>query len=173
MAFGTGHHATTQTCLEAIETLCTQESLPEQALDLGTGSGVLAIALAKLGAPSIWATDIDPDAIVEARQNAAVNDVAGAVHVSDESLTQRNELPASFQLVVANIFASTLIAYCPAITQAVLPTGHAILSGIQCDQAASVLTAFGAPHWRLIQELPKDDWVTLVLRRNEGTPYMT
>ena len=162
MAFGTGHHATTHTCLEALEALCATSGPPEHALDLGTGSGVLAIALAKLGTPSIWATDIDPVALEEAKKNAVVNGVASAVHISAAGL---NELPAPFQLVMANLFASTLIALCPAITQALTPTGHAILSGIQSDQAQAVLTAFRAPHWTLVERRPKEDWATLTLRR--------
>ncbi len=163
MAFGTGHHATTQTCLEAIESLCAHYGPPERALDLGTGSGVLAIALAKLGALSTWATDTDPAALEEANKNAAVNGVATALHISATAL---NELPASFQLVVANIFASTLIELCPAITQAVARAGHAVLSGIQSDQAEAVLEAFGPPNWTPRERRPKEDWVTLVLRRN-------
>ncbi len=162
MAFGTGHHATTHTCLEAIEALCARYGPPTQALDLGTGSGVLSIALAKLGVPSVWATDIDPIALEEARKNARVNGVETAVHISATSL---NELPAPFQLIVANLFASTLITLCPAITQILTRSGHAILSGIHSDQAETVLETFSAPDWTRVEHRPKDDWTTLVLRR--------
>ena len=162
MAFGTGHHATTHTCLEALEALCNAYGPPARALDLGTGSGVLAIALAKLGVPSVWATDIDPVALEEARKNARVNGIETAIHISPASL---NELPAPFQLVIANLFASTLIASYPALTQILTCSGHAILSGIQSDQATSVLEAFSAPDWTLVEHRSKDDWATLVLRR--------
>ena len=162
MAFGTGHHATTHTCLEALEALCDTYGPPARALDLGTGSGVLSIALAKLGVPSVWATDIDPTALEEARKNARVNGVDTAIHISAASLS---ELPAPFQLVVANLFASTLITLCPAITQILTRSGHAILSGIQSDQAETVLETFSAPDWTLVEHRPKDDWTTLVLRR--------
>ena len=162
MAFGTGHHATTYTCLEALEALCDTYGPPARALDLGTGSGILAIALAKLGTPSVWATDSDPTAREEAQKNAEVNGVATAVHISAASL---NELPAPFQLVVANLFASTLIAFCPALTQILTHSGHAILSGIQSDQAEAVLKTFNAPDWTLTEHRPKDDWATLVFRR--------
>ena len=165
MAFGTGHHATTQTCLEAIESLCLTYGPPARALDIGTGSGVLAIALAKLGTPAIWATDIDPDAREEAQKNAIVNDVATAIHTSSASL---HGLPSPFQLIVANIFASTLIELHPSITAAVSPAGYAVLSGIQIDQTQSVLDAFFSPVWTLIQRLPKDDWMTLVLQRDSN-----
>ena len=162
MAFGTGHHATTYACLEALETLCDTYGPPARALDLGTGSGILAIALAKLGTPSVWATDSDPIALEEARKNARVNGVATAVHISAASLF---ELPAPFPLVVANLFAATLLTLCPAITQVIARSGHAILSGIQSDQAKAVLETFSAPDWTLIEHRPKDDWTTLVLRR--------
>ena len=167
MAFGTGHHATTYTCLEALEALCDAYGPPARTLDLGTGSGILAIALAKLGVPSVWATDIDPTARKEAQKNALVNGVATAVHISAASL---NELPTPFQLVVANLFASTLIAFCPALTQILMRSGHAILSGIQSDQAESVLEAFSSPDWALVENRSKDDWATLVLRRVSDRP---
>ena len=163
MAFGTGHHATTHTCLEAIESLCIQDGPPERALDLGTGSGILAIALAKLGGAAIWATDIDPDALAEARQNANVNQVADALHISATSLA---DLPLPFPLVMANLFASTLIELSLPLTSAVASSGHAILSGIQADQEEAVRHAFCSPAWTLATRLPKDEWVTLVLRRN-------
>ena len=167
MAFGTGHHATTHTCLEALEALCDTYGPPTQALDLGTGSGILAIALAKLGVPSVWATDIDPTAREEAQKNALVNGVATAVHISAANL---NELPAPFHLVVANLFASTLIAFCPALTQILTRFGHAILSGIQSDQTKAVLEAFSAPDWVLVEHRSKDDWATLILRRGGDRP---
>ena len=167
MAFGTGHHATTYTCLEALEALCDTYGPPARALDLGTGSGILAIALAKLGTPSIWATDIDPIAREEAQKNALVNGVAPAVHISAASL---NEFPPPFQLVVANLFAATLIVFCPTLTQILTHSGHAILSGIQSDQSEAVLEAFCAPDWTLVEHRAKDDWVTLVLRRGSDRP---
>ena len=82
MAFGTGHHATTQGCLEAIEILCQQDGPPTRALDLGTGSGILAIALAKLGTPEVWATDTDPIALEEAHKNANGKSSATNIHLS-------------------------------------------------------------------------------------------
>ena len=162
MAFGTGHHATTQTCLEAIEALCHRDGPPARALDLGTGSGVLAIALAQLEVPEVWAIDIDQDALTEAKKNAKVNHVESALHISAATL---DTLPGSFALVVANIFASTLIELFPDITERISARGHAILSGIQTNQAETVLQAFCPPAWTLIERLPKEDWMTLVLQR--------
>lgn len=161
-AFGTGHHATTKTCLEAIERHCTTVAgPPARALDLGTGSGVLAIALAKLGVPEVWATDTDPDARREAHRNAERNRV-GDVRISAAEVSG---LRGPFHLVVANIFATTLVALHPELTRLVSRAGHAILSGIESAQAASVLEAFCGPDWTLHERIVQDDWATLVLRR--------
>lgn len=162
MAFGTGHHATTQTCVEAIELLCDQQGAPERALDLGTGSGILSIALAMLGTQAVWATDIDPIALDEAHNNAEVNQVRLCIHLSDTAIT---DLPLPFPLIVANLFASTLIDLAPSLTTAVERHGHAILSGIQTDQEADIRAAYPAPSWQLITRLARDEWVTLALQR--------
>jgi ribosomal protein L11 methyltransferase len=161
LAFGTGHHATTQGCLEAIELLHDHYGPPTTALDLGTGSGILAIALARLGARQVWATDIDPIAIEEARKNCTVNGVLSSIHLSELSPEQ---LPTPFALVAANLFSSTLVSLAPTLTAIVTPTGHAILSGIQLDQEQEVFAAYGPPHWRLVTRFPREDWVTLLLQ---------
>lgn len=161
-AFGTGHHATTKTCLEAIERRCTTAAgPPARALDLGTGSGVLAIALAKLGVPEVWATDTDPDARREAQRNAGRNRVA-AVRIGAADVSA---LRGPFDLVVANIFAATLVALHPELTRLVSRAGHAILSGIESHQATAVLETFCGPDWTLHERVVQDDWATLVLQR--------
>jgi ribosomal protein L11 methyltransferase len=162
MAFGTGHHATTQGCLEAIEMLHDRYGAPDQAFDLGTGSGILAIALAKLGTPHIWATDIDPVALDEARKNGENNQVISFLHISDAPL---ESLSLPFSLIVANLFSTTLVSLAPTLRLAVEPQGHAILSGIQLDQEADVLAAYVSPLWRLVTRFSRDRWVTLVLQR--------
>jgi ribosomal protein L11 methyltransferase len=162
MAFGTGHHATTQGCLEAIELLHEQYGAPDRALDLGTGSGILAIALAKLGARRLWATDIDPIALTEARKNSEANDVAANIQLSDQPVER---LPHPFALIVANLFSDTLVTLAPTLSSALIPQGHLILSGIQRDQERDVLTAYSAPAWSLVTRFPKEDWVTLVMQR--------
>ncbi|MGH7965145.1 MAG: 50S ribosomal protein L11 methyltransferase [Candidatus Binatia bacterium] len=161
MAFGTGHHATTQGCLTAIESLHERYGAPERAFDLGTGSGILAIALAQLGS-HVWATDTDPVALDEASKNAEANHVRPCIHLSD---TPTEKLPLPFPLVVANLFATTLIALAPVLETAVERQGHAILSGIQTDQEADVCAAYPPPAWRLIARQAQDEWVTLVLQR--------
>ena len=162
MAFGTGHHATTQGCLEAIEMLCQQYGPPTRALDLGTGSGILAIALAKLGTTDVWATDNDPIALEEAHKNATTNHAIQHMHLSG---TEVEMLPLPFPLIVANLFSSTLVTLASTLTAATASGGHAILSGIQLDQEAEVRAAYSAPTWQLVTRYPKDEWVTLVLQQ--------
>jgi len=164
MAFGTGHHATTQGCLEAIELVYEQHGAPDRALDLGTGSGILAIALAKLGAQHLWATDIDPIALTEARKNSETNHVVDNVQLSDLSI---EHLPHPFTLIVANLFSTTLVSLAPSLSAIVIPQGHLILSGIQLDQEQDVLIAYAPPAWSLVARLPKEEWVTLLLQRCE------
>ncbi len=162
MAFGTGHHATTQGCLEAIELLCTLHGAPSQALDLGTGSGVLAIALVKLGAQAVWATDIDPIALDEAQKNINANQAEQRVFFSHSPV---EDLPGPFSLIVANLFSHTLITLAPALQTATEPRGYVVLSGIQTDQEEDVRTVYHTPDWHLFTRIDRDEWVTLVLRR--------
>lgn len=164
MAFGTGHHATTQSCLEAIETLCVLNGPPQRALDLGTGSGILAIALSQLGTPEVWATDTDPIALEETQKNLSAHRIVADVHLSDQPV---EALPLPFPLIVANLFASTLITLAPVLSQAVSQEGYAILSGIQVAQASAVEAAFPAPTWQPVFRLDREEWVTLVFQRYE------
>jgi ribosomal protein L11 methyltransferase len=161
MAFGTGHHMTTQGCLEAIELLYDTYGCSRQALDLGTGAGILAIALAKLGTPGIFATDIDPIALNEARKNSSINKATLGIHFSDLPLEQ---LPAPFDLLVANLFSSTLVVLEPSLRTGVEKKGHAILSGIQIDQEQDVLSAYCPPTWRFIARFSRAEWVTIILQ---------
>ena len=162
MAFGTGHHATTQGCLEAIEALSSKHGPPSTALDLGTGSGILAIALAKLGTPTVWATDIDPIALEEAQKNGEANQVAEVIHLSE---TPVDQFSSPVHLLVANLFSITLVSLAPHLERLVQGGGYAILSGILVDQEPDILTTYVLPQWRLVQRYPREEWVTLVLQR--------
>ena len=162
MAFGTGHHATTQGCLEAIESLSVSYGPPQRALDVGTGSGILAIALAQLGCSDVWAIDTDPIALDETRKNLTTNAITSGIHLSQETI---ESLPGPFPLLVANLFAKTLIDLAPTLAQAVTLQGYAIVSGIQVEQAAEVEAAFVAPTWQAVSRLDREEWVTLVYRR--------
>jgi len=161
MAFGTGHHATTQGCLAAIEMLHDSQGPPDRALDLGTGSGILAITLAMLGTREVWATDIDPLALDEARKNGAANRVVSSLHLSDLPVER---LLTPFPLLVANLFSTTLVSLAPMLSMAVERTGYAILSGIQTDQETDVHAVYPPSDWRLYARFAQDEWVTLVLQ---------
>lgn len=162
MAFGTGTHATTRGCLEFIEQVASL--LPGAkftGLDVGTGSGILAIALAKLGAKKIWAIDNDPVAIAVAQENLLINGVADKVRVSATALSR---LKNKFPVVIGNLTAETIIELAGAIEPRVAAGGYLILSGILHDKAAAVLRCF-APRFRVVKRKRAREWVTLLLRR--------
>ena len=158
MAFGTGQHATTRTCLEEIEALVLAGGIGS-ALDVGTGSGILAAALARLGVPHVVALDVDEAVLPVARETLDRN---GASRVRLVGGTV-GAVRARFDLVVANILADTLIAEAHALSAVVAPGGWLVLSGLLADQVARVVAAF--PEWRLAGERADDPWRTLRLER--------
>jgi len=162
MAFGTGTHATTRGCLEFIEQIAAR--LPPEkftALDIGTGSGILAIALVKLGSKKVWAIDNDPAAIAVARENLLINGAEEKVHLATTAL---DGLKNQYSLVVANLTAQTIIELAGAMKPRVGAGGFLILSGILHDQAAAVLRCF-APNFRVVKRKRVREWVTLLLRQ--------
>ncbi|MCL1825431.1 MAG: 50S ribosomal protein L11 methyltransferase [Betaproteobacteria bacterium] len=137
MAFGTGSHPTTRLCLEW---LCETVQPGMSVLDFGCGSGILAIAAARLGATQSLAIDIDERAVEAARENAERNGVTGIMHVQHSS----EPLEARFDLVVANILTNPLCVLAPAIAARVAPGGRVALSGVLEQQAAQVIDAWAA-----------------------------
>lgn len=165
-AFGTGHHETTTGCLEAIEMLLARRT-PEAVIDIGTGTGVLAIALAKrLDAP-ILATDIDPVAVTTTIENAAENGVGARIEAIEATGLNHAEIArrGPYDLLVANILAGPLIELAPAMGAIAQPGGTAILSGILNTQADGVIAAYDAAGFTLVEHLKRKDWTTLVLER--------
>jgi ribosomal protein L11 methyltransferase len=158
MAFGTGQHATTRTCLEEIEARVSAGGV-ESALDVGTGSGLLAAALARLGVPHVVALDVDPAVLPLARANLDANG-AGRVVVLGGTLAA---VRGRYDLVVANILADTLVAEAPALSAAVAAGGRLVLSGLLTAQAPHVLAAF--PGWRAASVRADEPWRTLGLER--------
>jgi ribosomal protein L11 methyltransferase len=138
MAFGTGTHATTSLCLAAIDRFLAARPAAT-VLDVGTGSGLLAIAAAKLGAGRVAGTENDPVALRVARENAARNEVAIELALAAPDATQ-----GTFDLVVANILANTLVELAPAIASKVAPGGALLLSGLLAGQEEAVRTAYVA-----------------------------
>ena len=164
MAFGTGYHPTTHTCLEALEEVV-QPGM--EVLDLGTGSGVLAIAAAKLGAARVVALDIDPQAVRAARQNFRRARITRTVALSLGSVPHPLAGLARFDVAVANISARGIRDRAPYVAPALRPGGIFIASGMLKDQQEEVCPALLELGWPLAQEWPRDEWVTLGFRREQ------
>jgi ribosomal protein L11 methyltransferase len=165
LAFGTGHHGTTAGCLETIARVVA-EGRPASALDLGTGSAVLAIAMAKLGGIPVLATDIDPVATEVAAANARLNGVGDLVEcVTATGFDHPAFARGPFDLVVANILAGPLIELAPEMARHVGDGGSLVLSGILDRQEDAVLAAYVTSGFAHVHTLHREGWVTLHLRR--------
>jgi len=165
-AFGTGHHETTTGCLDAIERTL-KRSRPKAMLDVGTGTGVLAIALAKRTHLSVLASDIDPVATRTTIQNAQDNGVGRLVAAVtapglDHALIQKS---GPYDLIVANILSGPLAALAPAMGRAAVRGATIILSGILLGQAPGVASAYARQGMVLRQRLERGNWATLILEK--------
>ena len=164
MAFGTGQHATTLACLETLERVATPP--PASALDVGTGTGVLAIALAKLGTRRVLAIDTDPQAIAAARANVRRNRLAGRVRLSSVPLDAAPAgRTARYPLVVANLFIDVLVALEARLAAAVAPGGTLVTSGVLRTQQGRLRAAFAPPRWRFRGTTRRGTWITTVFER--------
>lgn len=171
-AFGTGSHETTNGCLQAISDLC-DEINPKTVLDLGTGSGVLAIAMAKFWDIQIIASDIDPVSVDTAKENITMNGIKALNEGDDESgilaVTSDGydhdalQSGAPYDLTVANILAKPLQILAPDITGHLKKEGTLVLSGLLQTQEEDVLDAYKEQGWTLKKRYPINEWVTLVL----------
>jgi ribosomal protein L11 methyltransferase len=163
-AFGTGHHGTTAGCLVAFDALLKARRFP-RALDVGTGTGVLAIAAARTGTRTAVGTDIDAVSVRIARENAVLNR-ARARFVRADGLAHRAVAGAGpYDLVFANILARPLVRLAPGIGRALRPGGVAILSGLLRHQQRYVAAAYLARGFHLVRRYHRDAWATLVLQR--------
>ncbi len=166
LAFGSGLHPTTQMCLQAIEA-----HMPAGArvLDLGTGSGVLAIAAAKLGAASVLALDIDPVAVETARENTQCNHVDGIVRVETASLDFAGTRLQTFDLVLVNILAKIIIQLCDeGLAEIIKPGGLMVGAGLIDTQESEVRNALEGVGLIVIDRIQDKDWVGLVCRRESS-----
>ncbi len=162
MAFGTGTHATTKSCLVFLEGLIGR-SARGALLDVGTGSGILAIAGAKLGADRVTAVENDPIALAVARENARINGVASKI-IFRKTLPSR----ADYQWVVANMTSPALVDLAEALTRSVKPGGKLILSGILITEWTDVFARYRT-HCLLLRKVRKGEWITLLLEKKRGT----
>ncbi|MEC8958487.1 MAG: 50S ribosomal protein L11 methyltransferase [Chloroflexota bacterium] len=159
IAFGTGYHPTTATCLEAME----QHITPNMTvLDLGSGSGILTIAAIKLGAEQVIALDIDGQAVSAARRNFRRLGINKQVKLGQGSVPHPTARPESIDLAVANISARGVVDRCPFISTALKPGAWFIASGLLRTQKQEVAVALEPLGFSLINEWPQEDWVTLL-----------
>jgi ribosomal protein L11 methyltransferase len=186
MAFGSGLHPTTRLCLEALEDyLCPAKAglCPAQAgirpganvLDVGTGSGILAIAAARLGASRVLALDTDPLAVRVARENVALNQVESAVRVEVGTVQISNlQSPISnlqsplWDLVVANILAETIIDLEPALAANLSPGGILVVSGIIAERTDAVQSSLHQNGLSLVEQRNDGEWVALIAYKTDG-----
>ena len=161
MSFGTGQHGSTRGCLILLDHI-TAEGAPPAALDLGCGSGILSIALAKLGCPDVRGIDNYPDAIGIAEDNAAKNDVACSFAQGD---LDDFVCDAPAPLVVANILATVLIHYAKTVWAYVAPGGELVLSGILTEQFENVCAAYTELGAREIERVECGEWTSGHLHR--------
>jgi len=166
MAFGTGLHPTTQMCLQALEEVVRPG---QRLLDVGTGSGILAVAAARLGAHSILAIDSDEIAVKAAIANAAQNDVAGRIAIRQGTLATVQE--QGWDLVVVNILATVIISLLQegGLLNYLAPDGRLILSGIIDEQAPAVESAIIHAGGQVVQSVAVRDWITLIVAHNRTT----
>lgn len=165
MAFGTGGHETTRLCLELLEQI--MDSMPTllspSVLDLGTGSGILAMAAVQLGAGRVCAVDIDPLAVEVARENLAINGLADQVECSTTPL---KSLEGSFDVILANILAEELIRLAPLLSERLSSGGSLVLSGILAEKEGLVRSGFSSQPMEYLGTLHEGEWVALHYRKN-------
>ncbi len=164
MAFGTGTHPTTQLCLEALEAL-TQPNV--NVLDMGTGSGILAIAAAKLGAAHVLALDNDAVAVEVAEENVAMNGVSDKITVGRGSLENVITSARRFDVIVVNIIARIITMMCEGgLGQTVRPGGLAIFSGVTSEQVDDVEAALRSTGLEPYARRQQGDWVCIEAKRS-------
>ncbi len=164
LAFGTGHHGTTRGCLLALDGII-KRAAPGRVLDIGTGTGVLAIAAAKALRVPVLASDIDPEAVRIAHENARLNGIAPLVeclHAAGLG-APRFHARAPFDLVFANILLAPLKRLAGPMRLLLAPAAHVVLSGLLATQEQAALAAYRPHRLTLVRRIPLGEWVTLVL----------
>ena len=162
MGFGTGHHATTRLCLAALQQI---ELRGLRVIDVGTGSGVLAIAASRLGAGGVVAIDDDPDAVASARENLSLNPEASVELTLVDLRIPNSEprIPIQFDVVVANLTGGLLVAAAERLRSLAAPSGRLVLSGLMESELNDVLRAFAERD--VESRAQEDDWIAVTLSR--------
>lgn len=164
-AFGTGHHGTTRGCLLALDALARRRQQPRRIVDIGTGSGVLAIAAAKIFRVPVLAVDIDPRSVAVARDNARLNGVGSLVNVVHAAGLRAPEVirRAPFDLVLANILLSPLQRLAAPIARQLVPNARVVISGVLVTQANAALAAYRSQGLMLERSFVLDGWTTPIM----------
>lgn len=172
MGFGTGHHASTRLCLRVLQQT---KVAGARVLDVGTGSGVLAIAAWKLNAASVVAVDYDADAITSARESAELNDVSDLIDIRQADLEREPDVAgAPFSLVLANLTGGLLIRLAARLCALLTPGGTLIVSGVTREEEDAVTRAFADQGAVVAARLAEDEWVGLRLTTPKSpTPAST
>lgn len=160
MAFGTGTHETTMSCLELLEEYVKKDSI---VIDMGCGSGILSIAAAKLGASKVFAIDKDEVACEVAKENIQLNNLTSKIQVINDDEIEKVDIKAD--LIVANIIADTIIDLSPAIFYHLKNNGIFLASGIIQDYKLSVIKALKNNKLDLIKQVERNEWISLVLSK--------
>ncbi|MEK7851737.1 MAG: 50S ribosomal protein L11 methyltransferase, partial [Deltaproteobacteria bacterium] len=167
MAFGTGTHATTRACLQLIEEVVGKGDISSM-FDVGTGSGILSIAAARLGVSKTIAMDIDETARKVAEDNVSLNKVGNSVRIIDTPL---DKISIEFELVVANIIAEELVRLSPVLKERVTAGGYLVLSGIISEKADMVKESFKS--LALEKEVREGEWVSLLFKKQKRLSSVT
>lgn len=162
-AFGTGTHETTKLCLQFIEDAFDAPAAPRTVLDVGTGTGILGIAAAMLGAERVLGIDVDPKAVETAADNARINGVADRF---ESAVTPLGRLEGHYDLVAANVLAEILADLKDEIGARCAPGGALLLSGILLEKSDWVVQEYGEAGWRLAGRRDEGQWSALLLRRH-------
>jgi len=167
MAFGTGHHGTTQGCLRALDRLANDGFVGQSVADIGCGTAVLAMGAARIWPNRVLASDIDEVAVDVARANAVANGLEGRVHCVEAMGFEHPDIAAAspFDLVFANILKGPLIDLAPDMARHLIPGGYAILSGILNEQADEVIAVYLRSGINLVYRDEIGEWTTLTLRK--------
>lgn len=166
MAFGTGQHPSTRLCIIAIEEIALKNRSFEKwsVLDIGTGTGILAICAAKIGAGSVAAVDLDSKAVEIAGTNTSINGVEDRVEIINRDASMCD---GTFELITANLTASTLINLQPIITSLMKPGGYLVASGIIDRDAKNVEKIFQSEDVTLHETKSEEEWVCYIFRKRE------
>jgi len=167
LAFGTGHHGTTLGCLLALDRILKRRR-PRHVLDVGTGTGVLAIAAARLLRQPVACGDIDPVSVTTARANALANAAGALVRPALAQGVRSAALRRRADLIFANILAKPLRLMAQSLAGVAAPRAELVLSGLLAKDVAGVLTAYRAQGFRLVERGDIEGWATLVLRRGRA-----